>query len=358
MASRNYGRPAAHSPELVDLSDSEELLSEELISISEEEPTQRELNDHRLTQAISYLAEEGGDDSPATFIDRVDRIDEALIQQLPQQGRDFDTTLYRRARAMVRDVQRDFEEAAQQASTSILDAEESEEDLPQYYTPSAAQALHRAEENLFDDVDIMIDEDMSEYEDSMKGAQAIESLAKDPETRPLTRQGKDKDVDRTRRFKYGGLDNEYENWHKDFPAVLPFPETIQMAHWESIKIDYELSESGKQEKASGEVVETNIPFNIAALQQYKKLPLYDSGSRFTLPTPIEDVQKQIERLGTPQKLRKVVEEFNVGDRKVELAKDYAPRMFLQQLEVGNNQGRLRDYYWASRNANMITSDTD
>ena len=345
MASRKYGRPAAHSPELVDLSDSEELLSEGLISISEEEPTQRELNDHRLIQAINYLSEEGGDDSPATFIDRVDRIDEALIQQLPQQGRDFDTKLYRRARAMVRDVQRDFEEVAHQASASMLETEESEEDLPQYYMPSAAQALHRVEENLFDDVDIMIDESVSEYEDSMKGAQPIEPLAKDPAIRPLTRQGKEKDVDRTRRFKYGGPENEYENWHKDFPATLPFPEAIQMAHWESIKINYNLSESGEQDKASGKVVETNIPFNIAALQQYKKLPLYDSGSRFKLPTPSEEVQKQIERLGTPQKLRAVVEKFNVGDRKAELAKDYAPRMFLQQLEVGNNQGKLRDDCW-------------
>jgi hypothetical protein len=333
MASSYPGRSAAYTPDLIDLSDPEELFSEDIISISEEEPTQRELNDYRLTQAINYLTEEGGDDSPATFIDRVDRIDEALLQQLPQQGRDFDTQLYRRARAMVRGVQREFEEAAQQASSSMLETGESEEDLPQYYTPSAAQALYRGEE---------FDEDRSDVDmitESEDNVVAVESQKKKSKLQPS--KGKEEVVDRIRQFHYGGPDNEYEDWHKDFLAALPFPETFQMAHWESIKIDYDLSESAKKEKASGKVVETNIPFDLPVLKQYKKLPLYESGSRFKLPVPGETVQNLVVKLGTKEKLADVVHEFNQGDEEAELAKDYVPRMFLEAIDVGEQGKRYK-----------------
>jgi hypothetical protein len=327
MASGYHGRSAAYTPELIDLSDSEELLSEDIISISEEEPTQRELNDHRLTQSIDYLAEERGDDSPATFIDRVDRIDEALLQQLPQQGRDFDTELYRRARTMVREVQHEFEEAAQQSSSSIPATEESEEELPQYYTPSAAQALYRARESTLNPAVV-------EEEEGLKR----KPKASEPKPSSKAKKEETEVIHRERKFKYGGPGNMDEVWHKDFPAALPFPETIQMAHWESVKIDYDLSESGKKAKADGKVVETNIPFKYIA-RHYENLPLYDSGSRFKLPALSKEDQAIIEELGTVKELKEVVAKFNHGDRKAELKKDYAPRMWLQGLSV-NTQCKL------------------
>jgi hypothetical protein len=329
MASGYHGREATYTPELIDLSDSEELLSEDIISISEEEPTQRELNDHRLTQAINYLAEEGGDDSPATFIDRVDRIDDALLQQLPQQGRDFDTELYRRARTMVREVQHEFEEAAQQSSSSIPATEESEEELPQYYTPSAVQALYRARESTLNTAVAQVEE-----EERLKAKPKASKLKPSSEVKKEEAEV----IHRERKFKHGGPGNMDEIWHKDFPAALPFPETIQMAHWESVKIDYDLSESGKKAKADGKVVETNIPFKCIG-RHYENLPLYDSGSRFKLPSLSKEDQAIIEELGTVKELKKVVQKFNHGDWKAELKKDYAPRMWLQELSV-NTQCKL------------------
>ncbi|KAF1838843.1 hypothetical protein BDW02DRAFT_585649 [Decorospora gaudefroyi] len=288
--------------------------------MSEVELTQRQINDRRLVQAINYLAEDGGDDSPGTFINRVNRIDDALLKQLPQQGRDFDARLYRRARAMVREVKHEYEEAVQEASSPVLESEESEAELPQYYTSSAAQALYRLE----DDVQYP----KLRLEDDVQNPKLPGSQSKG--------RGKDgkENVESERQFKYGGPNNEVEQWHKNFPAILPFPETIQLAHWESLKIDFDLSESGKRAKANGEVVETNVSFEHPALQRYKNLSQYDSGSRFKLPLARKEVQDRISRLSNERSLRTAVDAFN-HYMPVEGEKNrYAPHIFLDTFSVG------------------------
>ncbi|KAF1942150.1 hypothetical protein EJ02DRAFT_422390 [Clathrospora elynae] len=302
MASRYQRLPAAHSPELTDISD------------PEDEPTQREVNNRRLAQAINYLADEGGDDSPATYMHRVDRLDVTLLQRPPQQGRDFDTKLFRRLRVMVHEVQREFEETVQENST----IQENEKDLPEYYTPSAEQLLHRTD-------------DVLEPEVRKRGG----SLSHKREA--------NENVPREREFKYGGPSNEIENWHKDFPTPLPFPETLQMAHWESLKIDFDLSEPAKQLKADSKMVETNVPFNHPAIKQYNTMQRYESGSLFKLPMASQKDQKEIMRIGSVRIVCDVTR-FNKGVGLKDLSKDYAPCIFLDPLlpNIINKKSSLRE----------------
>ena len=307
MASASHNLEAAQSPDL-----------EDIPLISEEEPTQRKDNDRQLAQAIRYLTEEGGDDTPATFMDRVGRIDKDLIQQLLQQKRNSDDQLYQPAQAMIRQARLDFEEAAREDSSSSL-GEDSPmsrfiEEVPESYTPSAAQALYR------------------------RGDTPDEPQAMPRKQVPVSGT----EVRREQRFKYGGPNNEAENWHKNYPASLPSPETFQMAHWESLKIDFDLSESGKKLKAEGKIVKTNIPSDRPELEQHKNLLVYESGSRFKLPVPSAAVQEEIIKLGTRGSLEKVVQELNQNDDRVRAGNyEYTPRVFLDKFSVGT-QGKQCD----------------
>jgi hypothetical protein len=310
MASR-YNRPAAnHVPDLIEHSD-----SEELESVSEGESTQQELNDRRLAQAANYLQQEGGHDSPATFINRVDRIDAALLQLLPQQGRDYDQQLYREVHDMVRNIQLEYENATESDSTLL----ESEEDLPQYYAPTAAEeeALYREEE------------------EPTPSSKSVPRPAHPKSTALASRRSGSEDdveVERERVFKYGGPHNDVENWHRDFPATLPFPETHLMAHWESLRIDYDLARSNQDT-----VMETDVPFDHAYLKPYFELPQYESGSRFKLPQVDQNLQRYVSDYGTTAQLEKDALSFNDGHElkrfTEERAKDYAPRIFLDFINV-------------------------
>ncbi|KAI4652843.1 uncharacterized protein J4E78_007670 [Alternaria triticimaculans] len=280
--------------------------------VSKEEPTQREINDRRLAQAIRYLDNEGGDDTDSTYMNHVERIDEDLLQRLPPQERNFDDQLYERAQAMIRQARLEYEEeVAREYSSSSLGGDSPKpmmiEDVPDSYTPSAAQALYRRG-------------DTPDEPQAMPRKQVPAAETK---------------VRREERFKYGGPNNEPERWHKNYPASLPFPETFQMAHWESLKIDFDLSESGKKMKAEGKIVETNIPFDRPELEQYKNLPVYESGSRFKLPIPSAEVQEEISKLGTPGSLAEIVEGWNQNDDKVRAGNyKYAPRVFLDKFSAG------------------------
>ncbi|KAG9187723.1 hypothetical protein G6011_05594 [Alternaria panax] len=318
MTSKNQGRDAVDSPELIDIS-----AFEDITSPNEQEPTQKELNDRRLAQAIDYLAKEGGDDSPATFMDRIDRIDNSLLLPLSQRGRNFDIKLFNRVLAMVSQAQLDFEEAAQGDSEEedllLMSNRESSmakgvEELPEYFTPSAAEAVNRKCDGL--------DKPCSKLRRPMHAVR-----------KPAAAE--EQDVRRENRFRYGGRDNEAESWYKNYPASLPFPETFQLAHWESLKIDYDLLESIKQMKAEGKIVETNLPFDNPALEQFKTLPSFESGSRFKLPKASAIAETEIIRLGTQKNFAKVVEDLNRSNGKVQDGEfQYTPRVFLENLTVG------------------------
>lgn len=304
MAS-GYGCAAPQRyPDVIDILDSDD----DIWSVSDAEPTQQDLNNRRLTQAINYLAEEGGEDSPATFIDRVSRIDNALLGQLLQQGSAFDTKLYRRARAMVLDVQRDYQDATHDELIQL----NSEDYLPEPSTPWTVD-----DEN--SDSDALYRKDDSPTP-SPVSREAPHSTISPPDIR---RGGSDDDVKRQREFKYGGPNNQVENWHKDFPAS-PFPETIMMAHRESLMIDYDLS---RPKDAS--IVETDVPFDHPALQAYLNLPQYDSGSRFKLPLVSKENQDLVAHLGNVEEFLK---SYNQNDQSEGLTKDYAPRIALPKFQ--------------------------
>ncbi|KAF2031267.1 hypothetical protein EK21DRAFT_111092 [Setomelanomma holmii] len=288
--------------ELIELSD-----SEDMYSANEEEMVQANLNNRRLAQALNYLSAEGGEDSPPTFISRVNRIHDALLQRLPHETRAFDTKLYRRVRAMVLDIQREFDNAARQATPQL----ESDEDLPEYYTPSATEeVLYRTEEP------------------SPSPTPVPTRPASYSKTLGPKHHGDDDSAQRERVFRYGGPGNEPERWCKDYPGILPFPETHLMARWESLKIDYNLSRS-KDDKN----VETNVPLGHEQLKPYFDLPQYESGSRFKLPVVSKEVQNFVQKcVGS---LGDVVIAFNNKGRTEGIGKDYSPRAFLEQFEVGD-----------------------
>lgn len=316
MDSRYYGRSAARPSYTIDLSD-----VAELYSTSEDEINTKAHIDRQLAQAVNYLIEGGGDDSTATFMDRVNRIDAALIQQLPQQGVDFNIKLYRRVRDMVRDFQVEFETAANEQS-SLMELDDTVSDCS---SPSPLQALYRESD----------DGDES----------PTRKLPRRPTVSPLTQisspptRGVGGTVELERTYKYGGPGGQPEKWNRAFPAMLPFPETHQLAHWESLKIAFDLSEAGKQLKADGKVVETIIPFDHRALEQYKDLHQYDSGSRFKFPNIEPQNLKKINEYTSLPTLEMMVEGFNKGVEKKENGKDYTPRIFLENFRV-RSQGEL------------------
>lgn len=346
MTSRNQGRGAADSPELIDI-----LALEEITSTSEDKPTPRETNDHRLAQAINYLDEEGGHDSPATFMDRVDRIDNSLLLPLSQQELNFDIDLFNRVRNMVRQTQLDFDEAAQgslseenslqEDSSSTLNREssipESAEELPGCYTPSAAEALYRNGEG--------------------PDAPRFKPHRSIPATKNPAAE-KEEDIRSEHMFEYGPPNNKVECWYKNYPASLPFPETFQLARWESLKIDYDLSESVKPMKAEGKVVETNVPFDHPTLEQDKSLSPYESGSRFKLPKPGAAVRKKIDLLGTPRRLAEVVETPKRTNDGVKDGKfQYTPRAFLETLTVGDQGKQCILSQQVRTNSNLVDPTT-
>jgi hypothetical protein len=325
MASR-YPASTGHV-ELMEVSD-----SEALHSISDDAPSEANPINRRLEQAVLYLQEEGGDDSPATFVDRVNRIDNGLLQVLAHhQGPSFDHKLYRRVRALVLDAQRDFGEAV---GEEILQSEFREDDLGYYDSSLDEEALYRGESS---------DDSSSPSPSTSRPTQNL--VSKPSAEAPRQIQPKT-NAERQRVFRYGGPGNEPENWNKKFPNSLPFPETLLMAHWESLKIDYDLSRP-----KTGSAVETDVPFDHVELQPYFNLSLYESGSRFKLPSVSEDDQRLIATIGSLNSVDEILDEFYYGAEFEE--KDYVPRVFLERLTVGQNQSgffpRLHVVYRANTN---------
>jgi hypothetical protein len=308
MAFRYNPLVAGSIDNMIEISDSEEA-STDILSINNREPADKEANNRKLTQATNYLQQEGGDDSPSTFIDRVNRINETLLNQLPQQGQTFDQKLYRRVRVMIMDVKRDYRDAAEEEPTFL-----ESDDAPSQYGISAAAngALYR---------------DGS----SSPSPTPTPATARTQHSKALAsrRPEFDNNVQRERRFKYGGPGNEPENWHRDFPAILPFPETHMMAHWESLKIDHDLARAKGDKNAK-----TDVPLEHGELQPYLNLAQYESGSRFTLPAVSTETQESINKYGGVHILKDHVNKWNKSHMSNKNNK-YAPRVFLEEFEVGH-----------------------
>lgn len=291
-------QPSVHNTEPMDSSD-------DISSVSSYEESR--YNNRRLTQAINYIAAEGAGDSLQVFIDRVNRIEELLVQQLPHASVRFDRKLLRRLKAMIRAIQREYEDAM--GHSSLLESDDdlpvNEEGWPDLKISPTVYALHRGADQL--------------------SAPTAELL----QARKILGEKKDK---YERKYKYGGCD-KVETWMAKYPCMLPFPDTFQLAAWESLKINFDISEQGKKLKATGAVIETRVSWEHPALERFKTLDLYESGSRFTLPD-CELVDREYVVGIVENSIPGLVQKFNKGP-----GNDgrFAPRVILESFKV-NNEG--------------------
>lgn len=265
-------------------------------------------NNRRLKQAIDYMAAEGGGDTPDVYIDRINHMDEMLLQQLPQASAHFDRKLYKRVQAMIRATQREYEDAlgyiSQLGGHDVDDVSIDEEDLTELYTPGAAQALYRGE-----------------------------ASPDEPPPPGLRRVGHKGHLELERNYLYGGEGNKAEKWYFNAINTLPFPDTFAMAQWESIMINHDLDDQVKQLKAEGKLVENNVPFRIRILDKYKCTDGLESSSRYTLPESDVGNEETI-RSNIDGHIIRLLDEYNMRSPGSDDEKDiykYVPRVALRVI---------------------------
>ncbi|KAF2241800.1 hypothetical protein BU26DRAFT_170564 [Trematosphaeria pertusa] len=312
MASRYYrtAGPDRRASELDFPSDSD------LYSASDEELITQQANDRRLRQAISYIADEGGADPPEVYVEYVQRIDDSILKQYREEGYSFNPKLYRQLRSMIREVQADFQRIAEEeSSVSLEDTDASIEEL------LSPEVLYRGGEDDSDDLPVP--------ESSRRPKAPPPQEVSYPKLRDPLKKAEVRET----QFLYGGPDNEVEEWHKDFPAMLPFGETLYMQEWESMKINYDLRESAKKSAADASpIVETNVPYD--AVDKARIPTTYESGSRFKLPNIGKPLWSLIKRAARTAMLPNVLDELNTaGSLDEQVKKDYAPRVFLHPVAV-------------------------
>lgn len=294
MAARQQYRSLTYTPEL-SLSDTEDSYS------SDEEMPDRDETDQLLRQAHHYVITEGGKDSPTTYMKRIHRINESLIQEISIHDYDCDPKLFRRVKQKIDHVLREFEDAVD-VDSSLYDYSDSRE----YYTAAAEEGLYRIASSPV--------------------------TPEDPSVRRTAKLGRYNDVERT--YLYGSPGNHPESWYKKAAALLPFPETIRMANWESLRIHWDLVNTGNMEKTEP-VTGNAVSFNDARLAHHNQLAQHESGSRFKLPESNPVDMTKVNEFGTVNELRKAVDAFYQGDDSKRESGDYkyAPRVFLERLDM-------------------------
>lgn len=303
--------------------------------IQEEDIQMEEENDRRLRQAINYLKNHGGPDSFELYRDRVNRINDLIINRYVDEGRLFDVDMYRELRRMV-DSQleafnRSTENVIEVSSDESLDSLSSGDPDVQM-----SGALYR------DDAD-----DPATPERSPRRRASL-TPSPPPAPRPRSRfwkaSGKDLGPPLPRpsfreepptaeigsiQWRYGGPRNTAEDWKRNFPPILPFGESLSIREMESRQINYDLAMGPF---ATPEQAMAKRP---DMYENPNKEGSYDTGARFKLLRNTE-TRREVERvLGDGMSfLRSVVREFNdAGGKGIQVKKDYAPRVFLETVHV-------------------------
>jgi hypothetical protein len=268
----------------------------------------REFNDSRLRRAISYLADEGGDDDPATYVDRVQQLNDQILKLYRDEGYTYDAHLYRRLRSMVHEIQNDFQQVAMEESS--VDFEDSDMDLD----PIVPAALYRDQST---DEEYVPPTPKKSATPAAKAGSSKQVRKPAPEVREV-------------KYVYGGPNNLAERWHKEFPSILPFGENPFMQEWESEKINYDLAAWEKNRaKDVNPYVETNVPYE--SVPETYLTDKRESGSRFKLPKVGPAIANKIVEFRKHMNWAKTVDEFNRGG----VAKDFVPRIFLKQVSVAS-----------------------
>ncbi|KAF3045433.1 hypothetical protein E8E12_003451 [Didymella heteroderae] len=305
MTARQQYRPLTHTPEL-SLSDTENSFS------SDEEMPDREETDQLLRQAHHYVITEGGEDSPSTYMERIQRINEDLVQEISAHGYNCDHKLFRRVEQKIGHVLREFEDAVV-ANSSLYDYSDS----PEYYAAAAEEGLYRMDSSPV--------------------------MPEAPSARRTAKIGGKDDVERT--YLYGSPGNPPESWYKKAPVSLPFPETIRMADWESLRIHWDLATTGNMEKTVP-VTGNAVSFDDPRLKHHNNLHQYESGSRFKLPTPSSADMKKVKEFGSASELRGAMKALNEGDDSKRAGEDgdykYAPRVSLERVDMGQQNSPAVD----------------
>ena len=408
MASKyKRGPPSRRASEPVYISGSDDY------SIEEEDIVSEEQNNRRLRQAIGYLATGGGSDALDIYIDRVQKIDDLILQQYAEDEYLFDQKLYQQLKAMVREVQTDSSqtygedvdmlannEDAEELEQEALLREHHDEDIGKSDQEAVAR-VHRqirkdrakaeAIAKVAEDAKTAARENQLAIDRAGKAAvgqprkpvqtsapkttqpSAQETVAQAPTPRRHDRDvrhalqqtsvrpgrsaaDKGKNVPREVVWRYGGPKNDPEQYHQNFPASLPFGETLYMQAWESMKIDFDLNASANR-KADDPPVTTDVSYDKVKLPVGKNP--FDSGSRFKLPEEDPKTSKWLKD-DKGELLRKAVHNFNQGGNlKAAEGKDYAPRIWLPKIIVGKQEhfplARPREASLASRISTGVPS---
>ncbi|ORY17394.1 hypothetical protein BCR34DRAFT_37126 [Clohesyomyces aquaticus] len=293
------------------------------------EAEERAANDRRIHQAIAYISNQGGNDSIQSYANRLEVIDEYIIQQYVELAYSFDPKLYRQLKSMLRAAQRDMRNT-EAAGVGMI--ESASEDLE--------ECLSRRDEH---------------FDISDETRASLMSSSRPPQTKvnPSTNLHYNKLVSKPTRtvakqrtapaalvtekeWTYGGPNNAVEVWHHNFPPSLPFGETLFMQELESRMIDFDLAESAKKREqvANGkagdndDVVETNVPYHSVHLPDSNE---FESGSRFRLPKLDRGAHALAVYL-PEDLLPRICEEINVVTEKEQKGNGYAPRIFLEHIK--------------------------
>ncbi|KAF1974312.1 hypothetical protein BU23DRAFT_567520 [Bimuria novae-zelandiae CBS 107.79] len=321
-------------------------------SVDEDEIADRQFNDTRLQKAIQYLMADGGRDATDLYLTRVQAIDEHILRNYMVEGKSFDLVLYQRLQHLVRVVQQDVQAVDEEASTMDLDSEPSIEALyrddDSFDDTSSVEELYRDEDSFDDSSSVeMLYRDAEEEVGSAGSAFGRPSAIPASSQRNLTVKKSKKKVKWVgdeptsedddpceKSFLYGGPNNDPEQWYKELPSVLPFGENPYMEKWESMKINYDLTESAKRTGKDAGPVNTNVPYSGVDKnnEKHSYLPRrFESGSRFKLPV-LEDrwARHKNHRAKLETLWPKIVDSFNTGGP-LRSEKGYAPRIVLGQV---------------------------
>ncbi|KAF2654570.1 hypothetical protein K491DRAFT_467922 [Lophiostoma macrostomum CBS 122681] len=295
---------------------------------SSDEVVSPEANNRRLRQTIRYIESRGGADTDEEYIERIHTIKDYVIDQYAVEGYDFDRKLWRTAKRLVED---ELELLSDELSdvieiSSDSEVEEELESPRALYRRISGIPPNRGHDRTESAVE-MVEPTTNAYPISRKGSSAS-TVAVPPA------------IVRETQFQYGGPNNHVEVWHKENPPILPFGETLLMQEWESLKINHDLRESARKMKENSDepVVHTNVPLEEAERSIGELRGRYDSGSRFKLPKLNSSNLKWMDDHPDVCSLEDVVADFNAKRSKDQVGRDYAPRIFLEQVQVNTLHG--------------------
>jgi hypothetical protein len=324
----------------------------------------------RLRQAIRYLENENMHSS-RPFERRLDLIERYILRKYPADGLTFSSRLYNQVKAQVE---------GHKAQIRGLERADAVAAHPGPLSTACDSEMSSAEE-------VEAHRELARSQEGFQGPSAtvttVPEKAKTPGSRlrrqqsaiPLTARGRNEDVgNRVKHWTSGDSpdsDNEPEIWHADMPALLPFGETITMAQWESNWIEEDLKKSGGGSRAAQDAAvdkaKAKATVTLMSISQgngradgaqgtrsskqaeekttvdppeLKKHHLYDSGSRFKLPTATENLRK-LQKNSDLFNLQLAIDAFNKDKSDGGTKKWWAPRSALPRVSATSASGTKR-----------------